>query len=473
MMKLIKRFSTILLTASVAASAMQISASAKELDESKTYKVMMINFDPIFDVNGQEVKMHDLMEVLDVENKFFQKWNNPYDLADRFAKAMSEVSYGNVNYTVAEKIELNEFPLNKEGKAYTTDEYYHTLVDACNATNGRYWEYNGWNESGYSFDYENYFNKYDVYEKVNSGEIDEVWFFGGPMLGVTLYETMMAGKDAFWVNGEAIVKEDCRNFIAYGFNYERELGEMLEDAGHRTESIMNNVFGCPDYTKDYSEYNDWEKFTAYDLVSKGNSGVGNVHFAPNSKSDYDWGNTDNVQSYCDNWYNYPDISGVSKTVNCSLWGDGNTEKHHRWWFRHLPHADGINEVTGKFNNWWKYFSLEYLNDSTVESRDITECTFSSIPDVTYTGSAIKPSVTVTDEDKVLTLNEDYTIIYENNIDIGTASAVICGINDYEGTYVINFEIVPADVPDTENTTSPQNVIMNLIMMLMRMLFSYL
>jgi hypothetical protein len=460
-MKLMKKVSTILLTASVAASSMQMSVSAKELDEGKNYKVMIINFDPVFDVDGQEVKMHDLMEA----------WNDPYELADRFADAMSDVSYGNVNYTVAEKIELNEFPVNLEGKAYTTDEYYKTFVDACNATDGSYWNYDGWEDSGFSFDYDRYFTRFDVYDKVNSGEIDEVWFFGGPMTGVTLFETMMVGKDAFWVNGTPMVKEDCRNFIAYGFNYERGLGEMLEDAGHRTESIMSNIYGSPDYAKNYSEYNDWERFTAYDLVSKGNAGVGNVHFAPNSQSDYDWGNTNYVQSYCENWLNYPNISGASKAVNCSDWGNGNMEEHHRWWFKHLPHVEGLNEETGIYNNWWKYFSLEYLNNTAEEVHDITKCVFESIPDVTYTGSAIEPAVTIKDGDTLLTLNEDYTVNYENNIEVGTASAVIQGINGYVGNYVINFEIVPAEEPEIEEPTPSQDVLTSLFMMLIRLLFS--
>ena len=472
-MKLMKKVSTVLLTALVAASSMPMSAFAKESDEGNTYNVMIINFDPVFDVDGQEVKMHDLMEVIDIENKFFQKWNDPYELADSFANAMSEVSYGNVNYTVAETIELNEFPVNKEGKAYTTDEYYKTFVDACNATEGSYWNYDGWEDSGFSFDYDRYFTRFDVYDKVNSGEIDEVWFFGGPMTGVTLFETMMAGKDAFWVNGDALVKEDCRNFIAYGFNYERGLGEMLEDAGHRTESIMDNVYGSPDYEKNYSEYNDWERFTAYDLVSKGNAGIGNVHFAPNSKSDYDWGNTEDVESYCDNWYNYPDISGTSKTVNCSEWGDGDMEKHHRWWFEHLPHADGINEETGKYNNWWKYFSLDYLNGATEKVRDIKQCVFDSIPDFTYSGSAIEPFVTVKDENTLLKLNEDYTVSYENNIGVGTASAVIKGINAYEGTYVLNFEILPAEEPQVNVPSCLQNAFMSLLSILRRLLSALL
>jgi len=277
----------------------------------------------------------------------------------------------------------------------------------------------------------------------------------------------MTGKDAFWVNGNALVKEDCRNFITYGFNYERGLGEMLEDAGHRAERIMDQVYGKPNYSKDYSEYNDWEKFTAYDLVSEGNSGVGNVHFSPNSKSDYDWGNPTDVQSYCDNWLSYPDLSGEAKTVNCSEWGNGDITEHHKWWFRHLPHAEGKNEETGIYNNWWKYFSLEHWNAPEKTVYDINDCTFSDIPAVTYSGSAAEPAVTVKNGDTLLVPDKDYTISYLNNNAAGTATAVINGINDYTGTKSIDFTIQHPKAPE------PNNAVYSSPCILLRMLLSLL
>ena len=466
-MKLLKKVSALIITASVAATSMLVSVSGAAMAEDNTYKVLLINFDPVFDVNGKKVKQHDLMEAIDVKEKFFKKWNDPYELADQFADAMSEISYGNVNYTIAETIELNELPTDKDGNSYTTEEYYDTLIEACNATGGRYWSYPGWRDSGFYFDYEKYFEEYDVYEKVNSGAIDEVWFFAGPVSGTTLFESMMTGKDAFWVNGNALVKEDCRNFITYRFNYERGLGEMLEDAGHRAERIMDQVYGKPNYSKDYSEYNDWEKFTAYDLVSEGNSGVGNVHFSPNSKSDYDWGNPTDVQSYCDNWLSYPDLSGEAKTVNCSEWGNGDIAEHHKWWFRHLPHAEGKNEETGIYNNWWKYFSLEHWNAPEKTVYDINDCTFSDIPAVTYSGSAAEPAVTVKNGDTLLLPDKDYTISYLNNNAAGTATAVINGINDYTGTKSIDFTIQQPKAPE------PNNAVYSSPCILLRMLLSLL
>ena len=158
-MKLIKKATALAITASLAATSTVFSGITASAAEKAPYKVLIINFDPVFDVNGKQVKQHDLMEAIDVKEKFFRKWNDPYDLAEQFADAMEEISYGNVSYTIAETIELNEFPEDKDGNSYTAEEYYDTLIEACNATGGRYWSYEGWRDTGFSFNYEKYFEE--------------------------------------------------------------------------------------------------------------------------------------------------------------------------------------------------------------------------------------------------------------------------------------------------------------------------
>ena len=90
----------------------------------------------------------------------------------------------------------------------------------------------------------------------------------------------------------------------------------------------------------------------YHEAAPGEAGCGNVHFAPNSERDYDWGNRRVVWSTCDDWLNYPDLTGQRRPVNCEEWGGGDIRAHHRWWLRHLPRAPGRTE--GKLNNWWAY-----------------------------------------------------------------------------------------------------------------------
>lgn len=78
---------------------------------------------------------------------------------------------------------------------------------------------------------------------------------------------------------------------------------------------------------------------------------------------------------------------------------------------------------------------------------------------TYTGKAIEPKVTVKVEGKALVLGRDYSLTYENNVNVGTAYAVVQGIATasetvgYTGEVKIPFTIVKAQ----ENTkpTEPE------------------
>lgn len=66
----------------------------------------------------------------------------------------------------------------------------------------------------------------------------------------------------------------------------------------------------------------------------------------------------------------------------------------------------------------------------------------------HTGKAIEPKVTVKIDGKVLTVGKDYSVKYENNVDIGTATVTVSGIatatetGGYTGTVKLNFAIVP-------------------------------
>jgi len=158
----------------------------------------------------------------------------------------------------------------------------------------------------------------------------------------------MAGPGSFWCNSNPVTSSCCsRRYVIMGFNYERDVGCMLENFGHRTESIMSKVFAG--HSK---EQNLWERFCRYDQIAPKRSECGNVHFAPNSQRDYDWGNSRKVLSYCDNWYNFPYLNGPPREVDAQEWGNGDMRAHHIWWLDHLPRTSG--QTYGVDNNWWPY-----------------------------------------------------------------------------------------------------------------------
>jgi hypothetical protein len=163
----------------------------------------------------------------------------------------------------------------------------------------------------------------------------------------------MVGDEAYFCNSDPVAGVRCaRRFVVMGFNYERGVGEMLESFGHRVESMLAKAFGS---WREWGGREDhaWDRFTAYDLVAPGRSGCGNVHFAPNSSRDYDWGNPRPVPSTCDAWPSYPfEGEPRPRLVDCREWGNGDTRAHHKWWLAHLPRAAG--ETDGARNNWWSY-----------------------------------------------------------------------------------------------------------------------
>ncbi len=74
--------------------------------------------------------------------------------------------------------------------------------------------------------------------------------------------------------------------------------------------------------------------------------------------------------------------------------------------------------------------------------DINDMTFSEIADVTYTGSAVTPYFRVKNGTAQLSANEDYTVSYSDNINIGTAKITLTGKGNYTGTKTLTFNIVP-------------------------------
>jgi hypothetical protein len=261
-------------------------------------------------------------------------WHNPDSLAQVCIQDLAEVSAGYARFRIVERVEVDEYPLKEDGFVYTDDTFMHCWHNrsSCHQPD--------------MVDYPALIRRFHMSEKVNSGQIDEVWLFGFPFGGY--YESIMVGPGAVYCNAPPLSMPECKRlFVIMGFNYERGVGEMLEDFGHRTESIMTHVFGG--WNQD--ESTDWNKFTLYDKVAPGRAQCGNVHFAPNSLKDYDWANKTVVESACDDWLRYPDLTGKKREVDCREWGC-EIRSHHKWWFNHLPRAQG--KKNGIWNNWWKY-----------------------------------------------------------------------------------------------------------------------
>jgi hypothetical protein len=205
--------------------------------------------------------------------------------------------------------------------------------------------------------------------------IDELWLFGGPYFG--FYESQLAGPKAFTYNSPPLEGSSCNKLLPMmGFNYERSLGEMVHDFMHRTEATMSRVYGG--WHMD-ALYHNWDKFGLVDFQSPlPYSGCGSAHFAPNSTSDYDYGNPGSVQTYCDDFFNYPNLKPPTqalKTITCATWGCDELG-YYRWNLQHVPKGSGTGPDF-KFNDWWRYLT----NPNDVFLTDIASCSSEVEPGV--------------------------------------------------------------------------------------------
>lgn len=286
-------------------------------------KVSLLIFDPIITTQGGRRLSHVM------------GWNDPNRMVADLIMDLCEISNGYTNFEIVEHILVNEFPIKADGFAYTGEEYLH-----C-------WRKGSGFHQPDAVDYERIISDYQLAEKVKSGAIDEVWTIGFPYAG--FYESRMAGPDAFWCNAPPIENSQTsgRRYIIMAFNYERGIGEMLESMGHRAESILEHT-----YRRTSPANNLYKRFIRTHKSHPGQAEVGTVHYAPNSRQDYEWGNSTPVQTSCRSWLKFPDLSDQPVVLDCREWGNGDIRDHHKWWFQRMPHLAGSSN--GIYNNWWAY-----------------------------------------------------------------------------------------------------------------------
>jgi hypothetical protein len=291
-----------------------------------TVKVYVINFDP-FIPQKENKRMHDAM-----------KWNDPRKLAQGYIDAIDSVSSGYIKYQIVRWDDENVFPEKTDGYVFTPETFLECWEnrETCHQPDGA--------------SYEKIIDDYKVIPMIDNGEINELWIFGAPYMG--FWESAMAGPGAFYINGGVYDSiPSGKPFVIMGFSYERGVAEMIHNLSHRTEATMERFYGGWEVNKLNT---NWARFAANEFQSNGVAAVGTCHYPPNGVKDYDYKNPREVESSADDWYNYPDLKGIKKVVSCETWGGPDYHLNYmKWWFSHIPKAEGKNE-DGRLNNWWEY-----------------------------------------------------------------------------------------------------------------------
>lgn len=95
-------------------------------------------------------------------------------------------------------------------------------------------------------------------------------------------------------------------------------------------------------------------------------------------------------------------------------------------------------------------SCDYAMCTVTVIQDIMNCEVSGLTDQIYTGKEITlNNLKVYGEKGLLCKGVDYTVDYENNTDIGTATVIITGCGVYSGTLSRTFEIVRGDLKNAK------------------------
>ncbi len=331
-------------------STAQVLADFKpEKIKPMTVKVALVLQDPI------------LPTLKHIHEEF--NWRDPRVLAADLIAHFKAATDSVVNFEFVETIEATRLFTIMNGTNLTITRYVELLKEP------------GWptlraaSDSGkISFDYRAMVTYYGFDQKRNNGDIDEVWVFAAPFLG--MYESQLMGPNAFWWNSPPIRDGTALTKLlsVMGLNYERGVDQAFHSFGHRVESAMVEAYhDAQGRNWDPKSQNPtpWDLFTRIDKDLPGQAHVGNIHFPPNGMSDYDYGNTRIVKSRADNWFRYPYLFDQTSDVNVSTWyyspGDPLAEGldhlgYLRWWYNHLPRYVGVTD--GVLNNWWHY-ALDY------------------------------------------------------------------------------------------------------------------
>ncbi len=214
----------------------------------------------------------------------------------------------------------------------------------------------------------------------------------------------------------------------------------LEENKDYTVSYKNNI--------NAADKNDPRKAPAIVIKGKGNyegkidktftiapKNINDVH-EENSRQVYDVKMDDITVDFVD--------KKAQKPVVAVSWNGKKLVNKKDFTFEDTPYTEVGTypvKVTGNGN----YTGERKISFIITRAIPAAKFTVSKIADYNYTGQEIRPTVIVTYQKAVLQQGLEYTVTYEDNKEIGTASAVIKGMGRFAGVKRVNFKIKAAAV----------------------------
>ena len=114
---------------------------------------------------------------------------------------------------------------------------------------------------------------------------------------------------------------------------------------------------------------------------------------------------------------------------------------------------GLAEITVTAAETDYYESASCTVYISVARKPLSQCTITLSPsEFAFDGTAKEPEVTIRNGNTQLSPGTDYSVSYQDNIDIGTAVCVINGLGNYQGTVYQNFTITESAQTDLSECT---------------------
>lgn len=130
---------------------------------------------------------------------------------------------------------------------------------------------------------------------------------------------------------------------------------------------------------------------------------------------------------------------VQKPDPVVIWNGRKLVKNRDYQVTH-PYAEQAGDYQILLKGMGNYGG-ERLVDLTITQRiPVSKLRVERIANQVYTGSAIMPLPVVKNGRNVLTQGEDYTLSYQNNVEVGTAAVIIEGKGAYAGERRVTFQI---------------------------------
>lgn len=120
----------------------------------------------------------------------------------------------------------------------------------------------------------------------------------------------------------------------------------------------------------------------------------------------------------------------------------------------ISYQNNVNAGSGEIHITGKcIFTSDFHSTFSIKKRSINLATIEAIPNITYNGEPIEPNIVIKDVIKGSTNNiiteNDYDIIYKNNINVGEATVSIKSKEaNYTDTKEVSFNIVQKDITKT-------------------------